>query len=106
MSNIVQSVPRCCADCDHTGVFAVVDWPTSRVLICGNWPVDADEPPAYWEAQQWLHPAPPPRPELLAAVEDAVREQPPTRGGNCIASLAWASMVTLAVLALVWRWLA
>lgn len=36
--------------CDGSGVIAITDWPTSRVVICPCWPCDQDEPLAYWQA--------------------------------------------------------
>lgn len=41
--------------CDGSGVIAISDIPSSRVTVCPAWPVDEDEPPAYYEAIEGLH---------------------------------------------------
>ena len=46
--------PDSCGICDDTGVIAVTDFPSSRVLVCPRWPIDADEPLAYWWAVEGL----------------------------------------------------
>jgi len=46
------------AICDGSGILVISDIPTSRVPVCPAWPVDEDEPLAYFQAVEGWDPMP------------------------------------------------